>query len=313
MSRRSVLLMGVLAATWGASYLFIKIGLRDLSAPFLVSSRLALGTLVLLPFALRVHPLRALRGRWPSVVLLALANMAGSFLLITYGEERIASGLTGVLVASSPVFAALIGLRFDRSARLGPLGWGGIGLGMVGVLVLFGADLTADGDLVVGGLMVLLSGVGYAIGAHLMRARMAGVPPVATATATMGVSALVTLPFALASLPDAVSTKPLLSLLVLGAVGTGLAFLLFYTLISEVGAARASVVAYVAPGFSVFYGAVALGEPVTVGAVAGLVLILLGSWLTARDKAPTVAATVAPAPTRSGPSRSSVPAPARAR
>ena len=299
--------MGLLAATWGGSYLLIKIALDDLPAPVIVWARVVLGGLVLAPLVLRQGSWRALRGRVGWIVLLAAVNQAGPFLLITFGEERIASGLTGVLVASAPVFTALLGLRFDRTASLGRAGWVGIGLGMAGVVLLFGADLSGDGDLVIGGLMVLLSGLGYAIGAHLSRAKLVGVPPMATAGATMAASSVLGLPWALATVGDvgSVGAGTVAAMVTLGALGTGLAFAIYYTLIAEVGASRASVVAYVAPGFSVVYGAVFLSEPITAGAVGGLTLILAGSWLAARDRGRPAAGAVS----RSAPSRSSAPAP----
>jgi drug/metabolite transporter (DMT)-like permease len=129
------------------------------------------------------------------------------------------------------------------------------------------------------------------------------VPPVATVAATMTIAALMitpAVPFAIPSHAPGLDTVG--SLLVLGAGGTGFAFLIFYTLISEVGPGRATVVAYIAPGFSVVYGIVLLGERFTAGTAAGLVLILGGSWLAATGRL-----------SRSGLSRSTVPEPVRAR
>jgi drug/metabolite transporter (DMT)-like permease len=105
--------------------------------------------------------------------------------------------------------------------------------------------------------------------------------------------------------PDAtVAAGSLAAMVVLGVLGTGLAFVIFYTLIAEVGPARASIVAYLAPAFSLLYGVTLLGEPLTVAAIGGLLLILLGSWLGAEGRSPL---------SRSGPTRSTAPAPARAR
>ncbi len=100
--------MAVLAATWGASYLFIKVGLRDFSPPFLVFARTAIAAAVLLPVALRRGALGALRGRWPVVVLLAVLQVVAPFLLITVGEQHISSSLTAILVAGAPIFTALL-------------------------------------------------------------------------------------------------------------------------------------------------------------------------------------------------------------
>ena len=151
---------------------------------------------------------------------------------------------------------------------------------MLGVVLLFGLDLSGSSDQVVGGLMVLLASLCYAVGAMLLKHKLPGAPPVGVAGGQMAVAAIVTLPLCLADLPDhAPSFKAAGSLVLLGAAGTGIAFLWFYTLISEIGPARASVIAYIAPGFSVVYGVVLLGEAFSVAAVAGLALILAGSWL----------------------------------
>jgi drug/metabolite transporter (DMT)-like permease len=303
-------MMGAAAALWGASYLFIKVALDDVSEGGIVCIRTALGAAVLLTLAHRRGALDALRGHGRWIVVIALVQVVAPFLLITFGENDIDSQLAGILVSSAPIFTALLALRFDRAGRM--TGWGAIGIvvGMLGVVLLFGLDLSGDTDTLVGGVMVLLASLGYAVGAILLRRKVPGVPPVAVAGANMAIAAVVTLPLFLATLPDhAPSAKVVGSLLVLGAGGTGIAFLWFYTLIRDLGPARAAVIAYIAPGFSVLYGTTLLGEPLTVGAIGGLALILAGSWL-----AVTGPPTRPPAPvSRSAPSRSSAPAPARAR
>ena len=295
--------MGVLAALWGASYMFIKVSIDDVSPIIVVWTRLVLAAIVLLPIAHRRGALSALRPHIAVVALLAAVQVLAPFLLITFGEKHIASSLAGILVASAPIFTALLAFRLDREELA--TGWRLVGVlvGIVGVSLLFGVDLTGDSAALVGGLMVLLASLGYAIGPLQMKRRLQGVPPVATAAATMTLAALAltpAVPFALPSHGPGLDTVG--SLLVLGAGGTGFAFLIFYTLIAEVGPGRATVVAYIAPGFSVLYGIVLLGERFTVGTAAGLVLILGGSWLAAGARL-----------NRSGLSRSTVPEPVRAR
>ena len=295
--------MAILAATWGASYLFIKVGLRDFSAPFLVFARTALAALVLLPVARRRGTLGDLRGRAASVVLLAAFQVLVPFLLITVGERWVGSGLTGILVASAPIWAALLAFTpYAPAQRPGPVALAGLAVGMVGVGLLFGVDLGGDRLAAIGGAMVLVAGFFYAAGAIELKRRMEGVDPAAIVAATMGTSALLMLPAALLSLPDSAGADSLSAVLALGIVGTGLAFLIFYTLISDLGAQKASLVAYLSPGFAVGYGMAVLGEAVTAGTFAGLLLILSGSYLAAGGRL-----------TRSGPSRSSSPAPGRAR
>jgi drug/metabolite transporter (DMT)-like permease len=158
---------------------------------------------------------------------------------------------------------------------------------MLGVVLLFGLDLSGSGDQVVGGLMILLASLGYAAGAMLLKHKLPGAPPVGVAGGQMAVAALVTLPLCLTSLPDHVpSFEAAGALFLLGTAGTGIAFLWFYTLIADIGPARATIISYIAPGFSVVYGVVLLGEPFSVAAVGGLVLILAGSWLAVGGRLP---------------------------
>jgi drug/metabolite transporter (DMT)-like permease len=302
-TRRAWIQMSALAALWGASYMFIKVALDDVSPIIVVWVRLVLAALVLLPIAYRRGALRSLRPHLPVVAVLSVIQVLGPFLLITFGEKHIASALAGILVASAPIFTALLAFRFDREELA--TGWRLVGVlvGIVGVALLFGVDLTGDSAALLGGLMVLLASLGYAIGPLEMKRRMTGVPPVATAAATMTTAAILLTPAVPFAWPShAPGADTVASLLVLGAGGTGIAFLIFYTLIAEVGPGRATVVAYIAPGFSVVYGVTLLGESFTAGTAAGLLFILGGSWLAAGGKV-----------SRSGLSRSTVPAPARAR
>lgn len=288
MNRRSWLLMALLAALWGASYLFIKVALEDDMPPlFIVFARLVLGALVLVPLALRAGVLAQMRGLTGPILLLAIVQVGVPFALITYGEDHISSALTGILVSAAPIFTAILAVRYDDEERPHGIAIAGVAMGVVGVVLLFGVDLSGDSAAIAGGLMVLLATVGYAAGALYLKHRMQGVAPVAIAASTMVAASLVlALPalFALPSHPP--STEALGSLIALGAGGTGIAFAIFYTLISEIGPGRASLVAYIAPPFAVFYGVTLLGEPLTAGALIGLVLILSGSWIAAEGRWP---------------------------
>src|SRR4051812_48892034 len=193
-TRRSWILMAVLAATWGASYLFIKVGLRDFSAPFLVFARTALAAAVLVPVARRRGALGQLRGRGRDVVLVAVISVVVPFLCITVGERYIPSALAGILVASAPIFTALLALTpYAASERATPIAMAGIAVGMVGVALLFGVDLSGESSMLLGGVLVLLAGLGYALGGIEIRRRMGGVDPAALAAATMGTTALLML------------------------------------------------------------------------------------------------------------------------
>jgi drug/metabolite transporter (DMT)-like permease len=209
-----------------------------------------------------------------------------------------------------PIFTALLALRFDHDER--SHGWAlvGIVVGILGVVMLFGVDLSGSADELAGGAMMLAAALGYAISWMLVKHKMAGAAPEAVAGGTMLVAAVVTAPLLVASPPShAPGLDTVASLVALGTGGTGLAFVLYYQLIAAVGPARASMTGYVIPAFSILYGVVLLGEELTIAAVVGLLLILAGSWLGAQGRLPGRPAPVS----RSEPSRSSAPAPVRAR
>lgn len=288
MDRRGWTLLWALALLWGASYLFIKVGLEDgLHPVFIVFARLLLAALILIPLALRTGALRGMTALWRPVLLLAAIQVVVPFLLITYGEEHVASGLTGVLIASAPIFTALLGMAGFGAERTSGWSLAGVLVGIVGVVVLFAADLTGSRNLVFGGSMILLAALGYSVGAIYLRNRMTGVAPMGVAASTMATATVLLAPAALFTLPSELPAAGAAgSVVALGLGGTGIAFAIFYRLIADYGAHKASVVAYLAPGFSLLYGALLLDEPVTPGALAGLAFVLVGSYTAAQGRPP---------------------------
>lgn len=293
MDRRNWILLLALAALWGASYLFIKIGLDDLSPAGVVFTRTALAALVLLPFAIKSGGMAPLRRRAPWIVALAALQVAGPFLLISAGERHIASSLAGILVASAPIFTAIFAIWLDHSERLSTLGVVGVAIGIVGVALLLGVDLGGSSSALAGGLMVVLASVGYALGGFALKRWFTGYQPLALVAGTMSASAVMTLPLFLLDLPQHVGLDTIGAMSALGLGGTGIAFVIYYTLNREIGPTRTSLVAYIAPVFAVIYGVTLLDESFTVTTALGIVLILGGSWLAA--KAPARAPVEAPA------------------
>jgi drug/metabolite transporter (DMT)-like permease len=288
MSRRSLVMFLMLSALWGASYLFIKVALEDGLAPWaIVSARTALAAVVLLPLAAHLGVLRTLRGRLGPVIVLALVQVAAPLTLIALGEERISSSLTGILVSSSPIFTFLLAFALAGEQRANRLSLAGVGIGILGVGMLLGVDAGGGSEALVGGLFVILAAFGYAVGAWYLKRNLRGVEPVATVAGTQAVAALVTLPLGLLHVPDTVpGLEAIGSILTLGIFCTGIAFVFFHSLVASEGPAKASLVAYVAPVFSVFYGVTLLDERFTAATAAGLVLILGGSWLAAGGELP---------------------------
>ena len=281
MDRRSWTLLLILGAIWGASYLLIKIGIRDMSPWMVAWARIALAAMILVPLALRAGALRAARGpglAWLS--LLGAIQVAGPFVLIAAAEDEISSGLAGILVASAPLFTALLAIRLDQEERSEGLRLVGILLGLGGVAVLLGVDIGDSFNQLLGALAVLLAGLGYAVGGFMVKRRLAHVPPIGVAAWVMITSTVLLLPVAVLIAPSSIpGLGPTGAVAALGVVGTGIAFAIFYDLMSTVGPARTFIVTYLAPGFAVLYGALLLDERVTAATIAGLVLILAGSWL----------------------------------
>jgi drug/metabolite transporter (DMT)-like permease len=281
MERRNWILLLILAALWGASYLFIKIGLDDLSPAGVVFTRTALAALVLLPFAVSSGGLERIWRKAPLVFALAAMQVAGPFLLISAGERHIASSLAGILVASAPIFTALFAVWLDQGERLHGRGLAGVFVGIVGVALLLGVDVGGSSAAFLGGLMVVLASVGYAVGAFALKRWFPGYPPIALVAGTMGASALMTLPLFAADLPSHVGADTISAMCALGIGGTGIAFVIYYTLNHAVGPTLTSLVAYIAPVFAVIYGVTLRGESFGAATAAGVVLIVGGSWLAA--------------------------------
>lgn len=286
-TRRYWIPLIVLGAIWGSSYLFIKIGLRDFTPGFVAWLRIALGAVVLAALARPRGALSGFEGRWATLFVLAAVQVAGPFLLIAAGEQEISSSLAGILVTSAPLFTALLAIWIDQEERSRGGRLLGVGLGVAGVALLLGVDLGGSRAALLGGLAVVLAGLGYAVGGFIVKHRLGDLPPLGVATWVMVASTVLLAPAVAIGPPTELpGIGPLAAVAVLGAVGTGVAFAIFYDLIANFGPARAFIVTYLAPGFAVVYGALLLDEEITPATIGGMVLILIGSYLAAEGRTP---------------------------
>jgi drug/metabolite transporter (DMT)-like permease len=217
-----------------------------------------------------------------------LLDMALPTFLTAWGEERVSSSVAGILTATDPLFTAVLALWLIRSEAVGRRRFAGIAVGFAGVVALLGIDFHGRAGELLGAGAVLLSALAYAGAALLYRRWLAGVPALGVTAFMTALSAVVFLVPAAAALPQRVPPAgSVLALAALGVVNTGVAYWLFYLLIDEAGAASASVITYVMPVVALLLGVGVLGEKLTVGAIAGLVLIAAGAWLaTARRASP---------------------------
>ena len=280
MTRRQLLALLVLAAIWGASFLLIEIGLRDLEPSTLMLGRVAVAALALglyLPFAQPLRPsLAVLRRRFGALFVLGLLNSALPFFLIAWGQQYVDSGLAAILNSSAPLFTALLAWAFVRSERVTGLRLAGLLIGFGGVVVLVGAGPSGGGRAIGGSLAVVAAALCYACGALFAARRLAGVSPLVLSLGAMLAATLALAVPGLAQMPGELGWDSALAVLGLGVGGTALGYILYFALILGAGASRAILVTYLVPALALAYGVTLLDEELTAGALAGLALVLAG-------------------------------------
>jgi len=282
MSRRSWTLLVIVAGVWGGSFMLTAIAIRDLAVPVVALFRTGMGALVLLPIALRSGALAGLRAQLGPVFVLGVVQLAAPFLLLGYGQRTVPSGLAGILVSSTPLWTALLAVWIDREERSHGRGLVGLAVGIVGVVLLCGLELSGSLDTLLGAALLLVGALSYALGGLLGKKRAQGMTPVGAITGAMLGASVALAPLALATLPGrAPGLGPLAAAIALGSISGGVGWLLYYTVLAEAGPAKATVALYLVPAFAVIYGVVLLGEALTAAEAAGLALVVSGSWLAA--------------------------------
>jgi drug/metabolite transporter (DMT)-like permease len=274
-------LLFVLAAIWGASYLFIKVAVEDIEPAPMMAIRALLAALMLGAYlAVTLGGRRAVSEvatNWRPALFLGVFNAAVPFWLVAWGEKHIDSTVAGIAQSTVPIFAFLLALRFLPHEHVGPARIAGVALGFVGVVVLAGFDPSGGWMAVAGTLAVVLSSLSYASAGVYGQLRVQTVAGPVLATGSMLVGGLVLLPLALFQLPSQrPDVEAIASILALTVLGTALGQLILFRILRLYGTRRLSLVTYLMPGFALVYGAALLDEPVSAAALAGLALILAG-------------------------------------
>jgi len=288
MSRRAWWAFAVMSVTWGSSYLLIKIAIDGGMSPLALAwGRIALAAVILIVLAWRAGALATLSGRWRWVWAYAVAEISIPFPLIAAGEVHIASSLAAIIIASVPLIVTVLSLRFDPSERPTPLRALGLAIGFVGVIALVGIDVAGSSAAFLGALAVLVAAVGYAIGPMLVKLGMDGMDSRAAMGGSLAIATLILAPLAALDLPQRAPTVGAwAAVAALGVFCTAMAFVVYTVLVREAGTGRATIITYVNPLVAVILGVTLLGESPGPGALAGLVMILAGSWLSTGGRLP---------------------------
>jgi len=285
-SRRGWFLFILVGFLWGIPYLFIKVAVdpdNGFTPAIVVCLRTAIGAAILIPIAIKQKQLMpALRGI-KYVAPYALLEMIGPWILIGTAEQKISSGLAGLLIASVPIWATIFAsMRGDKTvwhrSRLM-----GIILGFIGLVAVVGIESIKGSSDALSIFMVLIAAVGYSYAVMMVQGALPGVSGIAINGVAMAISALFYLPFAIVQWPaHEISTAAINSIIGLGVLSTGAAFVAFFSLTTIIGVARGSLVTYLNTAFAVVLGVIILGEPLTTGIALGLPLVLIGSYFASR-------------------------------
>lgn len=258
--------------------MLIKIADRQLAPATLILGRLGSAALVLAVVAIARlgarRTLEEMRAAWRPLVVVAIVNTALPFWLLSWGEKRLDSGLASIIQGAVPIFNAVLAYSFFREARVTGLKLAGLVIGFLGVALLVGAQ--PNGKLLAAFAVVAMAFC-YAIGTLIAGRHLRGTPPLVVALASTGVATVVALPAGVIQAPvGAWHGETVMAIIVLGVVGTAVAYLLFFSLIQSAGPAYATLVTYLVPPIALAYGAIFLGERFGLYAFLGLALILGG-------------------------------------
>ena len=275
--------LGLLGAIWGASFMFMRVSAKDFGAMPLVEVRLALGSLVLIPFLWRARASFPLK-LWPKLALIGAINSAVPFALFAWAAQRAPAGIGAITNSMAVLFAALVAFLF-YGERIGTRRAVGLFAGFAGVVVL-ASGKTAGASIGWAVAAGTLAAFLYGVGANMVKRHLTGLPAGAVAAATLSCAAVLMLPFAVATWPaHPIPTLSWLAAGALGVLGSGIAYVLYYRLIQRIGAARAATVTYVVPLFGVAWAWLLLGEPLTVPMLIAGTLILGSVALSQRQPA----------------------------
>src|SRR3954452_17233131 len=287
-SRRAWIAFAAVSVLWGIPYFLIKVAVEDTSPLFVAWSRIAIGALVLTPIAWRVGAFSGVRERWRWVALFAVIELVIPFTVIPVGEQYISSSLTAILIAAVPLTVALLSIRFNPSERVTGIRLAGLFVGLAGVIALVGVDVAGEPKELLGAGCMVVATIGYAAGPMVIRTKMSDLHPMGPVAASLIIATLLLLPAGLISAPgSAPDADVVASIMVLGVACTAIALAVMFFLVADAGPSKASIITYVNPVIAVTLGVAFLDESLGAASIAGLLLILAGSYLATGGKPPS--------------------------
>jgi drug/metabolite transporter (DMT)-like permease len=277
---RDIIDLVMLSILWGASFLFMRIAVPEFGAFALAEVRVAIAALVLLPIVMARGNQREIAANWSTLAILGAHNTALPFLLFAYATLYLTAGTAGILNATAPIFAAVVarlwlGEKLSASRALGLV------TGIAGIYLLVGDKLSTPSS---GAGLAAVAAIGaallYGIGGNFARTKAAHISSMTIAGGTQLASALLLLPIAIIAWPENTpSTEAWVAVTLLGILSTGLAYILYFRLIANVGPTNAITVTYLIPVFAMILGAVVIDEAITPPMLMGCAVILLGTAL----------------------------------
>ena len=283
MSRKGWILLLTLGVVWGTPYLLIRVAVTDYHPVFVAFGRAVLGAAILAPLALRRGVLGSGFRNLGWVALYTVAELSGPWVLIGYAEQYVASSTAGLIIALTPILAAafaMIGLKHSLSFKRIL----GLVAGLAGVAALMGFE--ADGPHWPAFVALGLSALGYALGPLIVARNLSRQDATGVVAASLILAALIYVPAVPAHWPGSFTLAATASIIVLAALCTAFAFTLLFELINEVGAARATLVAYINPAIAVLLGVVVMNEPFSLATLVGFALIAVGTFLATHEPRP---------------------------
>ena len=282
MSRKSLFYFLLVGFLWGIPYLLMKVAVEEIPPSAIVAGRTLIGAAILIPVALYRKTFKGAVLGFKFVAFYALLEMIGPWILISTAQKKIDSGLAGLLISTVPIFAAIItSMRGDHTV------WQfkrmfGIVVGFIGLIAVVGIESFSGNSHPASIAMMILAAMGYSYAIIMVTTNLPLVDGIAINGLAMAITSIFWAPLAIAQWPSQVTLKPALSLIALGVLCTALAFLVFFKLLVEIGPARGSLVTYLNTSVAVVLGVIVLNEPITIGLITGLPLVLIGSYLASK-------------------------------